>query len=360
MTFACAVGAHFDRLVVIGRAAEGEITHELAGRAVLAELPHYPSLRRPLRLLAALPGSVGASWRVVREPDLVWVSGPHPVGLILVAVARLRGRRAALLIRQDAPRYFRARLPSRRWTPVLAPLGLLDWIFRALARRLPTTVVGPELARRYGAPRDNLLELSVSLIGREQLVGSAPRAEWGEPVRLLAVGRLEPEKSPLTLFEAVALLNRRHPGRYQLTWAGDGRLAAAVRERAEALGIGSAARLAGFVPFGERLVELYRGSDALVHTALTEGLPQVLVEAMASGIPVIATDVGGVGAALEHGRAGVLVPPSDPVRIADAVEALAADRELRERLAERGLELARRSTIEAESARVASFLAAGA
>jgi D-inositol-3-phosphate glycosyltransferase len=71
---------------------------------------------------------------------------------------------------------------------------------------------------------------------------------------------------------------------------------------------------------------------------------------------VVATDVGGVRTALDDGRAGLLVPPADLEALVDAVLRISDDEALRRRLSERGLELARTRTLEAEAARVASFL----
>ena len=89
----------------------------------------------------------------------------------------------------------------------------------------------------------------------------------------------------------------------------------------------------------------------------TEGLPQVLFEAFAAGLPVVATDVGGVAEAA--GDAALLVAPGDPAQPAAALRALGADAGLRAPLAARGLERVRGHTIEAEAARVAAFIAAG-
>jgi glycosyltransferase involved in cell wall biosynthesis len=103
-------------------------------------------------------------------------------------------------------------------------------------------------------------------------------------------------------------------------------------------------------------LDRYRRAHAFVHVSLTEGAPQVLVEAMASGTPIVATDVGGVKAALGGGTAGLLVPPDDVRALTDAVLTLADEAELRDRLAQAGLDRAHTLTLEAEAARVARFL----
>jgi glycosyltransferase involved in cell wall biosynthesis len=362
MHFAAAVGAGFDRFAVIARETEDEdeAPNQLPAGIELIPLPHYPSLRRVGRLIAALPRTVAAMWRGLADLDAVWVSGVHPLGLLMIALAGIRRRRVVLLIRQDSPAYFRSRLPSRAWTPVMAPLMGLDAIFRLLARRMRTTVVGADVARRYRAPRPNVLEMRINLLARPQLAAAASSADWSGAVGLLTVGRIDREKNPLLAAAALAELQGRDPGRYTLTWVGVGPLAEPLREEASRLGVGDRLRLAGFVPFGCALLERYRDAHAFVHVAVTEGLPQVLYEAMGSGTPIVATDVGGVRDALDDGRGGLLVPPADAQALADAIERLEADPGLRRDVATRALELAAEGTIESESARVAAFIGDGA
>ena len=357
--FAVSVGAHFDDLVLVARGTVRPVDapYELPTGVRLSPLPDYGSLRRLGRLALAMPATVIGCWRALSSLDIVWVSGVQPGGLLMVLLALLRRRRVVLLIRQDTMEYFRNRLPSPRWRPLLGPLWLLDRAFRTLARRLPTTVVGAELARDYGGPRPNLLEFHVSLPGADRPSAVREQPVWSGVVELLTVGRLEPEKNPLLVPELLAELERRRPSGYRLTWAGEGRLSERLLEQARASGTSDRLRLAGFVPAGPELDELYRSAHALVHIALTEGVPQVLGEAMAAGIPIVATDVGGVREALDDGAAGLLVPPGDAVAIARALERLSADPALRERLVARGLELALGDTRSDEAGRVARFIA---
>ena len=98
-------------------------------------------------------------------------------------------------------------------------------------------------------------------------------------------------------------------------------------------------------------------SHVLLHVSWTEGFPQVLVEAFASGLPVVATAVGGVPAGV--GDAALLIPPGDPEAAADALERVAADRELRARLTDAGSERAAGLTLESQIADLVAFLEAG-
>ena len=102
-------------------------------------------------------------------------------------------------------------------------------------------------------------------------------------------------------------------------------------------------------------MDRYRGVNAFLHISWTEGMPQVLLEAFAAGTPVVATAVGGVPEAA--GDAALLIPPGDADAAASALHRLASEPELRRDLVRRGIERVRNRTLEAESARVARFLA---
>ena len=147
-------------------------------------------------------------------------------------LCRLRGRTVVLGVRQDTPAYVRRRHPG---SAVMALLGSgLDAAYRGLARRWPTVVVGPDLARRYArAPRRHTLVVSLVREG-DIVLGGAGRSYDGE-LTILSVGRLETEKNPLLLVDVVSQL-ARDDRRWRLRVCGDGPLADSLRERLTAAG----------------------------------------------------------------------------------------------------------------------------
>jgi glycosyltransferase involved in cell wall biosynthesis len=288
--------------------------------------------------------------------DAVWVFGPHPLAVVFAAMARRRGTRLFLGVRQDYPRYIAGRLPSRRWAWAVPVARALDGAFRLLARRAPTVALGRELGRRYagGAP---VLVTGFSLVPRAELVDRrlALGRSWDGERVVLSVGRLDAEKNPLLLADVIARLRARDP-RWRLVVAGDGPLRGALEQRLRALGVEGSAQLLGEVANGPDLWSLYRASTVFLHVSLTEGLPQVLFEAQAAGLPIVATAVGGVPAALDDGRSGLLVAPGDAAACASGLELLAEDEALRERLIDAGLRSVQQDTLEAQLDRVATFL----
>ena len=152
---------------------------------------------------------------------------------------------------------------------------------------------------------------------------------------ILCPARLVPIKGHGYLLDAAARLVARGV-QFELCLAGDGTEAAAVALRIDELGLRDRVRLLGTVPHAQ-LLELYRDGqvDCVVLPSLYEGISVALMEAMAYGVPVAATRVGGVPELLEGG-AGLLVPPEDPTALADALERLLVSPSARQALGEAG------------------------
>jgi len=169
---------------------------------------------------------------------------------------------------------------------------------------------------------------------------AAARAALGlAPDDLLAIqiAALAPHKSQTTLLQAAAALAGRVP-RLRVWIAGEGPLEATLRAEHRALGLGERVR---FLGFRDDVVPLLRAADLFVLSSYLEGLGTSVLDAMAAGLPVVATEVGGVPEIVRHEATGLLVRPRDPAALAAAMARLAEDPPLRARLGAGGRALAR-------------------
>ncbi|MFN2567931.1 MAG: glycosyltransferase [Gemmatimonadaceae bacterium] len=164
--------------------------------------------------------------------------------------------------------------------------------------------------------------------------------ELGVPDGAVVVGvvaNLLPVKDQGTLLRAAARLAPRWP-QLHVVLVGDGECRAALEARARTLGLESRVRFAGRRPNEPNLHHLF---DISVLCSTSEGFPNSIIEAMAAGRPVVATDVGGIPDAVSDGETGLLVPPSNADRLAAAIEVLLLDPERRRALGSAGRDRAR-------------------
>lgn len=162
--------------------------------------------------------------------------------------------------------------------------------------------------------------------------GRRPRADFGQ--RVLFVGRLDPVKGVPLLLEAFAAARAAHPGA-RLSLVGDGPARAALEAQAAALGLGTSAEFLGYRS-QEEVAGILEGADMLVLPSFAEGVPVVLMEAMASRIPVIASAVAGVPELVADGVSGFVVPAGDVATLTARLETLLADPGLCRRMGEAG------------------------
>ncbi len=149
----------------------------------------------------------------------------------------------------------------------------------------------------------------------------------GQARRLLFVGRLVPAKGVLFLLETIARIEDAI-----LDVAGDGPQRNFLEAKVASLGIGQRVRFLGYQSQAQ-VSELLRHADVFVMASFAEGLPVVLMEAMAAGVPVVATRIAGIPELVDDGQNGFLVPPGEPVVASTAVHQLLQDAELRNRFA---------------------------
>ena len=323
--------------VVAPRYPEGDAAAAGELRVRSLPFPPYPAIR------LSLP-SFGGVARFLEgfRPDLVHVHTEGPLGLA--------GRRYALEHRvplvtsfhTDFPRYAR-----HYGAGVLAPLvwRWLLWFHGPAALTLtPGEGTRNELVR-HG-------------IGKAQVWGRGVDARHFQPARrdpawrrwlaggddtavVLHVGRLAPEKNLEILIAAWRLARERLGQRATFVVAGEGPLEQRIVTELPFV------RQLGFLP-RTRLAALYASSDVCVLPSASETCGLVALEAMASGVAVIAADAGGLRESILHAVTGVLLPPDDALAFAAEIEALVLDPTRRFRLAAAAREwaLARDSSIE--------------
>ena len=203
---------------------------------------------------------------------------------------------------------------------------LYGFVERLLARWTDVVIaVSPasaeELRRQKLAPRRSIETIPLGL-ELDRYAGSAPskglRSELGfDPTDKLVgfVGRLVAIKDVRTLLEALRLLRFSLPSA-RLVLVGDGPERERLESSARELGIEASVLFLGFRSDLERI---YPELDVVINSSRNEGTPVALIEVMAAGIPVVATEVGGTPDVLEHGALGELVPPNDPTKLAAAI-----------------------------------------
>jgi glycosyltransferase involved in cell wall biosynthesis len=176
------------------------------------------------------------------------------------------------------------------------------------------------------------LDLAPFLIGRPR---DAARARFGlapQDFVIGYVGRFVPIKALDTLVRAFAALVPHVPG-CALLLAGDGPTHAPIEALAVELGVRDRIRFSGWT---DDVAGVYAAIDVCCLSSLNEGTPVAVIEAMAAGVPIVATRVGGVTDVVEDGRTGFLVPAGAPDGLARALRQLAADPDLRRRLGDAG------------------------
>ncbi len=177
--------------------------------------------------------------------------------------------------------------------------------------------------------------------------------------RLAFVARLDHVKGLTILLDAVAAA-RQNGTNVELTVVGDGPARSSFERHANKVGVGGSVTFAGYCSQDE-VAEILGQSDVFVLPSFAEGVPVSLMEACASGLPVIATQVGGVSELVIDGETGFIVPPGDAAALRDRIDALVNDPALRSRMGAAGRRRVQSEFASAtEGARLASLFVASA
>jgi glycosyltransferase involved in cell wall biosynthesis len=314
-----------DEVKVLGRGPDGA-----AGPKVLFPLTVVP-----------------AAWRAVRRfrPDVVQVHEsdgalaalavkvlgkliePRPLLVALLQVSyveELRAVRPLTDVRGGGRVLGRPGGVERRFRWLKAPFQILLGL---LSARVADRVLAPSAATAAEIRRDYRVEevgVVPNVTGGLAVDPAGPAGDLeGEPGYLLFLGRLRIRKGVEVLLEALRDLRRRFPSAV-LRIIGDGEHRERLERKAVELGLGSSVVFLGTCG-AARVRTLLQGAAALVVPSTYEGMPLVVLEAMDSGVPVVASRVSGIPEVVVDGSTGWLVPPEDPAALAGALAEVLAD-----------------------------------
>lgn len=260
--------------------------------------------------------------------DALHVFFSLPTGALLPFL-NLRGIPVVVSLRgSDVPGYDPHHVGVQRMHRLLKPLTRWIW------RRADRVVALSESLGRLTAQTMPELRYAVVPNGVDLALFHPPevmRQPEKRPVRCLAVARLVERKGLGCLIRAFALLER---GRFELDIVGDGPDRQVLRELANQLGVAKEVRFLGSLSRA-MVAERYRQADLFTLPSTAESFGNVFAEALASGLPIVASQVGGIPDLVEHGINGLLVPPADPHSLARAISYLGDDHQLRSAMSSR-------------------------
>lgn len=358
--FAQSFCPYVEKIVFCGRLAPERKTERYVLDGVKFEfyaLPFYADLYSLSRHGFSITQRVySALTDALQRWDLVWLCIPHPLALIFVYLCQKYHKPFFMLVRQNLVEQVRHRTQGMKRTVSLVIVYLLEYWFQGLAARYVTFCKGHEMYVKYKkrttAP---VFETAYSLLSRAELQRFRTQKKHQEEhvIKILCVGRLDPEKGHGYLIEALAALCDSLVEKLELHVVGSGSLQASLEKHAIALNVNENIHFHGYVKHGEALFDLYRAATYFVLPSLMgEGIPLVLFEAMAFGVPVVATKVGGIPYLFRSGEDCLLVEPHKADQIAQAVTALHQDRALRSKVVEAGYMTVMHHTLEEERDRM--------
>jgi glycosyltransferase involved in cell wall biosynthesis len=322
--------------------------HRLAAANVrLCALPFFDG---PIAFFGVVPGVLWTLWRDATRWDAVNLRIPTPAGFLAYLVARLRGVFVLLLIvgdMGDVARTYAGPLWKRLLFAAYAAFD--DWTTGLMVRRSLAFANGKALRERYGRLASDIHVTNTSTITSSD-IGRSREGELGRPVRLLCVARVDPRKGLNAFPELLRRLEERKlDARVQIVGPtvgrpGDHERSRILREAAE-LGVSERISFSGQLPLERVLAEYERHDIFVLPTLPGEGIPRVLLEAMAAGMPVVTTSVAGIPTLIRDGYNGLLVPPASPEALAQAVWRVVSDGVLRSALSRAAVETASARTV---------------
>ncbi|WP_421864788.1 glycosyltransferase [Motiliproteus sp.] len=318
---------------------------------------HLPSYDNELQLLCKWPLVFFKMRRAISDSDVVNPRIPDMTGVSGCFWSYFYKKPHFVSMQSDWLAFLKA--PGNTKTKGVIKKGLYGWIklylwFESYITKYSLCFPqGRELYNRY-SDRPAVYEWASSSIHADDVVSfkEFPLNKEDAPLYLLHVGRITRAKGHCFLIKALYELNFLiSPRKVFLTCIGkqDPALLGELKDLAESLKVNDQINWIDTVEHGHELWSYFDRSDVFVFSSIWEGTPKVLVEAMARGLPIVSSDVGGIKSLIQHEKTGLLVPPQKPRILAAAISRMIEDNCLRTSCIKSGLAFAKMHTVETQT-----------
>lgn len=360
-TFFAAFGEYFTsiRMVVplIGQCSSGPAIEMPEGMTIIG-LPGFKGIvdfakKAPF----ILPRVILTLRKEIASSDAIMVIHNDFLGMLAIWEARNRHKSHLFFIGGNQEEVVRHKYSGwKRWAAV--------WLARFfdrvdqywLDRGTLVLVTGSELLDRLAGNGRRVFPYFTSLVHESDICTLPSPKILHEQVNILYVGFLNNNKGIDVLLQAIAKYSHRFGINTKLHLVGEGPARPSLETLCHKLRIENDVTFYGFIGDKMDLAEIYRQCDLFVLPSRSEGIPKVLLEAMAYGLPILTTNVGGIPDFIQNGENGVMVRPDDIDALGRALATLIDDNVFREKLVQGGRNYIRKHTMEAQAAEITSYL----
>lgn len=346
--YLAAMRTQFDRTILVAHVKEMPPPYGHYQIPVKADLDivHLPQVRSEIGTWLTMPIVFWRSWQASKSMDLAHARMPNHTGIIGAFICRLRG--VPVFCQVIADWYVEAqRMPvTRKYGLGLVMklhLYLYDILERLVCRGQLVFAQGQTCYNKHAQSSNCDLVLS-SAHHVEDIVPPLPRFRRG-PYTILTVARLTGVKNQALVLQALSKLLADGED-WRIVFVGEGPHRAKLEAEVATLGLNGRVNFAGQIERGKQLWEYYDGADCFVLASRSEGTPKVLLEAMARGLPIVASAVAGIPTSVSHEERGLLFKDNDVLELVASLRRMATEPNLRERMVANAHRFCKEHTVE--------------
>jgi glycosyltransferase involved in cell wall biosynthesis len=284
--------------------------------------------------------------RHIGKIDILWIRYPSPFTVYVSNLARQKNKKFFFEVTGDP---FEVARKGTKYKGIFRVVALLylkveQTLMRNALRNTLVFTRGQELCRKYSRYTYKTVKTTGTTLSDENFFYREDTCQCEGETRVLYVGFLRHEKGLHYLLQSLKILREKKLN-VRLTVIGDGPMKELLIQDSLRLNLGNAVDFKGYVSSEEELEEFYVRSDVFVLSSISEGTGRVLLEAMARGLPVVATNVGGIPGLIKHRENGYLVSAGDSNSLANAIYEIMRNGVLRRQMIKNGYVFASKHTL---------------